>query len=180
MEISKFLYFLLSVSVLFLFYNKDMDTKQKEKEDKPLVVFEESIMYKINDKTVDEIIESKKAYLFKNKEEIFDGIIVKKNENEKNGEKINTVSANHILKNKDQLTLKGNVNLQRDDKLTVKTDYLEYNLKTKIAKSNTKFSALQDNKSFEGVGFYANGKTNYIEADKIHFKVKLKDTDEIK
>ncbi|MEA3290503.1 MAG: LPS export ABC transporter periplasmic protein LptC [Campylobacterota bacterium] len=178
MDITKFLYGLLAAALIFLIFEKEEQFEKKEKEEKPLVIFEDSIMYKINELNVDEVVQSKKAYLYKQREELYNATIVKKSKKNIKSNKVNTVSADYIIKKQDKLFLEGNVNLQSDDQITLKTDKLNYNLKTKVADTKSKFVVLRRDDKVSGQGFYLDGKTNFIKAGNTHFKVKLKENDE--
>ena len=175
MGITKFIYLLITVSIVFLFYTKQNNLKVKELIEKPLISFENSIMYNISTQNVSQVIQSQKAFIHKDKEELFNVIMVAKYSDDKSKVSTNTISANYILKKDDNLFLKGNITFLSSDLLTLKTEELQYNLKSLVAKTDVDFAVTNINNSFRGRGLFLDGMNNKVIAKNTHFKIELKD-----
>ena len=176
MGITKFLFVLFFCAVLFLFYTKENKVVVIKKVEKPLIEFENSIMYDISTKGVNQVIQSQDAYIFKNSEQLHNATILIKSE--KDISKANTISADLIVKVKNNLYLNNNVVLQSEDKMTLKTEELQYNTKSLVAVNNSEFEIIQNNSSFYGVGLFMDGKIKHIKANNTHFRIKLRDKNE--
>ncbi|MEA2049479.1 MAG: LPS export ABC transporter periplasmic protein LptC [Campylobacterota bacterium] len=176
MGITKFIYLLLFFAALFLFYSKENIVKVIEKVEKPLVEFENSVMYDISKDGLSQVIQSQNAYKFTNSEQLKNATILIKSKKDNN--KSTTISAEQIVKVSDDLYLNKNVIFETENKITLKTEELQYNLKDLIAKNNSFFKITENNNSFEGERLYFNGKINHIKASKTHFKIDLKENNE--
>ncbi len=176
MGITKFLYLLFFCAILFLFYTKESKIVYVKKVEKPLIEFENSVMYDISSKGVNQVIQSQNANIFKNLEQLMNATITIKSQ--KDITKVNTISADQIVKVKNDLYLNHNVVLQNDNKITLKTDELQYNTKSLIAVNNSKFSVVRNNDTLDGIGLYFDGKTNHIKASKTQFRIELKENNE--
>ena len=176
MDITKFLYLLFFCSALFLMYTKENKVVIIEKKEKPLVEFDNSVIYDISTTGVNQVIQSQKAYMYKNSEQLENATILIKSKKDIN--KANTISAEQIVKVKDELYLNNNVVLQSEDKMTIKTEELQYNTKTLIGTNSSTFNVEKDDNNFKGVGLYLDGKNNHVKATKIHFRINLKENNE--
>ena len=177
MGITKFIYLLLIIAITFLFYKVENNVKVVNTQEKPMLVFEDSIAYDISQQGVTKVIEFKNTLIYDNYEKSFDATIVSRDD--KNGT-TNIMSANEMIKRVDKLSLMGNVHLLNDEDFNLETEELQYNLKTKIAKNSTRFRLKKGNTVLNGEDLYLDSMNNNIEANKAHFKIKLKDLDETK
>ena len=175
MGITKFLYLLLAVSVVFLFYTKQDNLKVEETITKPLVSFENSIMYNISTQKVSQVIQSQKAFIYNDREELYNVTMVAKHSDDKSKISTNTIAAKYILKKDDNLFLKGGVTFHSSDLLTLKTEELQYNLRSLVAKTDVNFIMTNINNSFRGSGLFLDGINNTMVAENAHFKIELKD-----
>ncbi len=177
MGITKFIYLLLFVAIGFLFYKQESDVKIVNIEKKPLLVFEDSIVYDITKLGVTKIVEFEKTFIYDDYEKSYDATIVSRDD--KNST-TNILSAKKILKRGDKLTLVGNVHLLDDKDFNLETEELQYNLKTKIAQNSTKFRLEKASGVLNGENLYLDATNNNIESKNTHFKIKLKDLNETK
>jgi len=130
-------------------------------------------MYEITDKRIEKVIQSKKTLTYKNRDELYDAtVIVKSNKN--NNDSTNTISAMNILRYGDNIYLDKNVYLQLSNKFNIRTEQLEYNLETQIAKNTEFFEAIQQNNRLVGTNLYLDGSINKITAKNTKFKIKVK------
>ena len=173
MGITKFLYLLLAFSIAIIFYDIDQVTNEKDEEQRPLVSFYDSVMYNINTESVNNIIPSKEAYFYKTREEMFQGTIITRSKDEDYVGKTNSVSADSMVKIGDEVYLDGNVNLETADGMTLKTEQLQYNLKTRIAQNEERFVATQGFHDFYGKNLYYDDLNRYLRAKYAHFNIKV-------
>ena len=173
MGITKFLYLLFFCSIMFLFYTKENKVSIVKKEEKPLIKFQDSIIYDISSKGVNQIIQSDKAYIYKNSKQLFNATILIKSVKDEN--KANILSADQIVKVDNDLFMNNNIIIESEDKMTLKTQELQYNLKTQIMKNNSEFLVIDNGSKFKGNNLYMNKNENHIKAQQIHFNIKLKD-----
>ena len=173
MGITKFLYFLLIFTIAIVFYDVDQVSDEKDKQQRPLVSFYDSVMYNINTENVQNIIPSKEVYFYKTKEEIYKGTIISRSNNEKQIGNFNRVSAESMVKIGDEVYLDGDVNLDTADGVSFKTEQLQYNLKTKVAQNEERFVATKGFHDFYGKNLYYDDINRYVRANYIHFNIKV-------
>lgn len=92
--------------------------------------------------------------------------------------KINDLSAQTIVKQGDDIYLNGNVIYNTYDGLIFKTESLQYNIETKIAKNDTYFNAVKGMDLFNGDSLYYDSINKRFTAQNTHFKIKQKDINE--
>ena len=173
MGISKFMIFLIIFTIVFLFIEKDYLVQSVQKEKKPTVSFYDSIMYEITDVGVKQIVKSKQADVYKHKEILKDAtIIVKAN---KNGYATNIGNSKKMTKIGNKVILEDNVNLQFANGVNVKTQRLDYNIKTKIATNNVPFLVTRDKDTFDGKKLFFDSNKELIKAEKTKFRMKVND-----
>jgi len=175
MAIKLFVFSLLIISVTLLtvttiFTNIPLDKSNKEM---PAITFLDSIMYNINNKEVTQIVQSKKALHFKNKDELFDTTIIMKLQDKK--EIItDTMSAKYILKKGNNLTFLNDVIFNRNNEFILTTPSLEYNTVSQIAKNSHKFNIKNINNSLVGKDLYFDGKNDIIISNNVNFTLDTK------
>lgn len=175
MDITKFLYLLLAFSVAIFFYDIDQVDKTKDDVEKPLVSFYDSVMYNINTENVRNIIPSKEAYFYKNREEMYEGTIITRSDDSKKTDTTNSISAENMIKIGDDIYLDGNVNLETAQGMSLKTEQLHYNLKTRIAQNEERFVASKGFHDFYGKNLYYDDFNRYLKAKNTHFNIKVND-----
>ena len=174
MGINNFLYLLFTCAVVFVSIEKKHEAVKLVQDEKPIVSFYDSIMYDITTTNIAQMIQSTQAYMYKDREELIDGLIITKSK-DNNESKVNMVKGDFLLKIKNNLYLDGNVHLQLDNSIDLKTEHLEYNTQTKIARNNTVFIMTQENKTFNGKNLFLNGQTNHIIASNANIRIKVSD-----
>jgi len=170
MDINKFIYILLTLSVLVLFYEKDKKVIIVDDEKKPAISFYDSTAYDITTSGVNQVIRSSEAYMYKTREELVNATIINKTDI---GNSPNIVSGDYFLKIKDQLYIDGNVNLQLENGINIRTEQLEYNIKSKIAKNSLYFQAIQYNNRYEGKNLYLDVVKRNIKSDDTKMKIEV-------
>lgn len=173
MGITKFLYLLLIFATILIFYDVDQVDTKKEEQEKPLVSFYDSVMYNINTKEVKSIIPAKEAYMYDTREEMVDGTIVTRDKNSIDKNNTNSISANNMTKIEDDVYLDGNVNLETAKGFQLKTEQLQYNLKTKIVQNEQQFVVVKGFHDMYGKNLYYDPNKEELKAKYTHFNIKV-------
>ncbi len=181
MGINNFLYSIFALAILFMYIEQKEVVIEEKKEEKPTVSFYNSVMYDITSQSVTQMIQSSQAYMYKKREELVDGIIVTKVEKKEDEEsEVNMIKADYIIKMADNIYLDGDVNLQLGNDIELKTEQLEYNMKTEIAKNNVAFDMRKNKSSFLGDQLYFDTKNNHIIAKNTKIKIKVSENEDEK
>lgn len=170
MGINKFIIFLIIGTIIFLIIEKNQTVENFKEVSKPKVSFHDSIMYEITNQKVKQIVMSKQANLYDNREELYEGtIVIKDNQNNNDS---NIASGNRIIKIANKVYLNGSVNLQLANGTHIKTEELYYNITTKIASNSVDFIAIRNNDTFNGNSLYLDSMREIIKAEQIKFRMK--------
>lgn len=175
MAIRFFAYFLLFGAVFSLFIGVESDLKDSKKYQKPLITFIDSTMTSIDEQKVTQVVQSKEARMYKNKEELYDATIVTRANQYEADDTTDTIVAKKMVKRVNDLRLSGNVLYQRNGTISLRTDKLRYNLESKIAKNNTAFTAVYNGNKLDGKNLYFDGISSYFSADNTNFEILIKD-----
>jgi len=170
MGINKFFYALFTIAIVSLVLEKEEVIVEITNDEKPKVSFYDSVMYDITTKNVNQMIQSTQAYIYNSREELVDALIVNRKEAKDN---VDIVQADYMIKIKNDVYLDGNVHLQLDNSIDLKTEQLEYNIKTQIAKNNIAFEMIQDESNFMGDHLYLDGQNKHIIAKNAKIKIKV-------
>lgn len=170
MGITNFTYALLFCAVALMLYTKDVKNTPVADDPKPLVIFEDSVMYTMDVDKTSQVIQSQKAFIYNDSEELLNATVVVKDKSNKD---VNTLSAKHIVKYDNKLFLNDSVHYESSNGITLKTQQLEYDIKKKIAQNVSEFNATKDNHIFRGESIYFDVANNNIKAKNTHFKIGL-------
>jgi len=171
MAIKWFTYSLLVIAIILLTESIiNPPIKIVQKKDLPAVTFINSIMYDIDNTTITQIVNSKKAYHYINSDILHDATIITKSD--KNNS-TTTVSAKHILKKKDKVILKGDVTLTNENGFLLETQFLKYDIKKQIATNKHKFKLVKLNDTLTGNSLYFDGINDIIKAKSTNFIIKM-------
>lgn len=173
MGIRGFILILFCIAFVMLFYTDNTKVEVIEKKELPTVVFDNSIMYKISQNSVLEVLTSSKTNIFKDKEEFIDAAIVLKSDKDFN--KTNNISADYILKIDDMLYLNKDVNLYTANGLSLNTQELTLDIVKKIGTNSSPFVAKIDNNIFNGDNLYLDINNRHIMAKNCKFKIDVRD-----
>lgn len=173
MGITKFLYLLLAFAIGMIFYDIDKIDSTNEESERPMVSFYDTVMYNIDTKSVNHVIPSKEAYLYKGREEMVDATVVTKEEKNRYDKSTNSVSAESMIKVGDDIYLDGNVDLQMANGMQLKTEQLQYNIKKKIVQNEQRFVVTKDFHDFYGRHLYYDLTKQELNAEDTHFKIKV-------
>ncbi|HIP13764.1 MAG TPA: hypothetical protein EYG97_03530 [Arcobacter sp.] len=166
--------FVVSIIVLSIFFtNMKVEEKVQKREyvNIPLVVFEDSIMYDINEKEISNIVQSRQALNYEDRDELYDATIISRN----NTNTSDNINAEYILKQKGIYKLYQNVSISQGENITLMSDYIEYDSIKKIAKNNVEFLLSYNESELAGTNLYFDAINEIIKAKDSHFKIKLKE-----
>ncbi len=171
MAIRYFIFALFAVSLISLFISIEKVKVTKKTEEKPTMIFENAKMYTITTTGVDKFLDAKKTLIYNTKEEAHEAKVIIKTKDEK---VYDTVLTDYVLKKGDKITLLGNIVFTRGNFITVKTDEMYYDMKTKNAYNTKKFVAYYYDNKFVGDNF-SSIDNYYITSNNVNFNIKLKD-----
>ena len=115
----------------------------------PLVTFVNSTMYNINTKETTQIIQSKKAFLHNNKDEIFDATIVVRTNLDTNQTVTDTVHSKYIEVTHELLKFRGDVRYDRMDMTSLYSEQMDYDRINHNLLGNNKFTAFHEGNKLE-------------------------------
>jgi len=171
MGISKFMFFLIILTFVFLFMEKKVIIPEKQTKVQPKVSFFDSTMYEITEKNINQIVKSEKADIYDKKEDLIDATVIVRSD--KNTNDTNIVSSNSMIKKGNLLFLRDSVNLQLSDGTNIKTEQLDYNLETKIVQNKVSFVAIKETNSFLGDNLFLNSVSEHLKANNAKFRMKV-------
>jgi len=153
---------------LIFFLNLKIDIKQQKaiKRHKANVEFYNSILYDINNNEVSKIIQSKQAFSYKNKDELYTATIILKSKNS-----VNSISADYIQRRNVIYKFYDNVYLNKGEDFSLSTDFLVYDEFDKILKNDTRFIINYKNSIMMGQNLYYDLNKEYLQALNVEFKI---------
>jgi hypothetical protein len=166
--------FVFTIIIFSLYLTKIDISKEEEKKNYkniPQMTFEDSTMYDINEKEVTQIVQSRQALNYKDRDELYDGTIILKKPNNSS----DTISAEYIIKKANIYKLYQNVHLNSSDNVQLQTDYLQYDELSQVASNNVVFQLTYNSSTLDGKNFYFDGLNDIIKADNSHFIIKQED-----
>ena len=177
MAIKSFVIGLFVLALLSLFSTISVKPEKKQAQDIPLITFVDSIMYTLNDKEVTQIVKSQTAIQYKNRDEMYDGIIVLRAQNKQEDIK-DIIKANKIVKKENLYHFYGDVQYDRDEFLSLKTQELFYDETTTVAHNTKPFTAVYYDDYLQGESLHLNQNKALFKALKTHFEIAVNEANE--
>ncbi|PUE63652.1 LPS export ABC transporter periplasmic protein LptC [Arcobacter caeni] len=171
MAIKIFTFLLLILSVGYYFVPVENIKKDELDKDMPLVIFESSFMYTINEESINRIVYATHAIKYKDRDEMYNADIILKNTDETKDFKSEKLKAKLIIKNGNEYTLIDNVKYTRDDFMKLNTNELFYNDITKIATNTKPFDAVYNKHFLKGDTIYLDVNNDFVKANNTHFEI---------
>jgi len=171
MAINIFVISIIAFSIFFTNMKVEQKVQKKQYVNIPLVVFEDSIMYDINEKEISKIVQSRQALNYKDRDELYDATIVVRNDINSS----DNINAEYILKKDNIYKLYQSVSISHGDVSRITSDYIEYDSILKIAKNNVDFVLSYNDSQLSGDNLYFDSLNSIIKAKNTHFKLKVKD-----
>lgn len=171
MAIKYFVFTMFIVSLFSLFISIEKKKEVVDAQEKPIMIFDKSVLYTINSKEIQRIVDSKKTLIYKKKEEAYDSKVVIKTD--ENGIYDSLVS-DYTLKIDDKISFLGNVVFNRSDFMKLTSEEVFYDISKKIAHNSKDFVANYYNNKLTGNSFYTKD-IYYINSKDVTFEIELKD-----
>lgn len=173
MGIKSFVLTLFIVSLFSLFAKVSSENIQKGTGDNPLVYFENATMYTLDNKALQQVVQSTQAQRFKDRDEMYNGSIVIRVNDKNDPELKDFVSAQKIIKRGDNLEMYRDVAYDRGDFLKLRTQELFYDMKSEVAYNNKPFTSKYYGDILNGSHFYINNMTSVFKAKRSHFEINM-------
>lgn len=174
MGINVFLSSLLAISVGVYFIPVENVVKITDNKDIPLVVFEEPLMYTLDESSVSRVVQSSHAVRYENRDEMINANVILKNKDPKKKFDAENLKAEIIIKKGDIFTLKKGVEYKRDDFIDLTTDELFYNLDTKVAYNEVPYEGNYFDHYIKGKKLYLDANKNSMKSKDVHFEIDMK------
>ncbi|RXK01067.1 hypothetical protein CRU98_01035 [Arcobacter sp. CECT 8986] len=171
MVIKFFIYALFAFSLGIYFIPISENNNKDEQKDIPLITFNDSTMYTLNEETTTKIVNAKKASRFKTHDIMYEGEFILKAKDKKVKNATDFISANVIIKKEDNYTFIKDVKFRRDDFITLNTDELYYNDKTQIATNTVPFNGTYYKHYLKGKNLYLDLQKEIMKSKNSHFEI---------
>jgi len=170
MGINLFVLTLIIVSIFITNIDQEVVVKKIEHKNMPLVTFNDSIFYLLNEKEVSKMVKSSQLKNYKNKDELYDATISIKNKYNKS----DIISAQYILKTNEVYNLYSNVSvkLNNENQVLLTSDFIKYDKNAGILSNNKPFILRYNNNIILGNDLFYDNKYNIIDAKKVHMNIK--------
>ncbi|PLY05104.1 MAG: hypothetical protein C0625_13800 [Arcobacter sp.] len=173
MVIRSFVFILLGIALVSYFIPVQTNKKNDKDEDIVLLSFNDSTMYTLTPDSMNRIIYSKKVLRYKNRDVMIEGALTLKGKDKDNKEITDILYADIIIKRDDIFNFFNNVRYRRDETITLNTDELFYNSKSKIATNTLPFDGTYFNNYIKGEQIYLDMNKYYMKANDTHFEVEI-------
>lgn len=177
MALKIFISSILFISIIAYFMPIDNLEKMKITEDTPQVIFEQSTMYTMDEKSVSKVVVSNSAVRYKNRDEMYDADIILRNQDPKKDFISESIKAEKIIKQGETYTLIKEVEYERDDFVKINTDYLVYDNIKGIATNEHPFKSIYKTHIYDGTNLYLDVNNDNIKSKNVHFEIDLKKED---
>lgn len=173
MGIDKVIFGLFFVAIASIFYTIESDDKKDFNKDKAFMIVENSVVYTLNEKNIERIIESKKFSKYPESEILNDGIIITRIKNKNN--QTSVLSADYMYKTNNKVELIDNVKYDRGTDISLNTSRLFYDLNTKIATNDVAFKGKFKTNIMTGTHLYLDTQNDVIKSKQTKFTLDLKE-----
>lgn len=173
MVIKIFVFVLFSLSVISYFIPIDKVNSDEDAKDRPLLTFIDSTMYTLDTNSLNRIIFAKKAIRYSDRDVMHSSSLMLKNIDKDNKEISDILLADLIIKRGDNFKFLNDVKFTRNDYITLNTDELLYNAKTRVATNTLPFNGTYFNNHIEGENIYLDLNKYYMKSLKTHFEIEV-------
>ena len=173
MDIKVFTYILLALSIGAYFIPVENLASKNASKDIPLVIFEEPLMYTLDESNINRIIQASHAVRYKNRDEMFNADIILKNKDPEQDFISEKLKADIIIKKGDVFSLIDNVNYKRDDFVNLNTKELYYNEKTRVAYNKQPYDGNYYDDFIKGNVLYLDINKNFMKSNDVHFEIDM-------
>ena len=174
MAIKGFIFIILSLAIISYFIPIEERSNKDSNEDIALLTFNDSTMYTLTPTNMNRIIYSKKVLRYKTKDVMHEGALTLKGKDKDNKEVTDILYSDIIIKRGESFKFLNNVRYKRDDTITLNTDELIYNAKTKIATNSLPFDGTYFKNYIKGENIYLDLNKYYMKSNNTHFEIETK------
>lgn len=171
MGMKNFIFVLLFLAIGAYFIPVKNLEKNIMGKDLPLVIFEDPIMYTLNEKNVSRVVVATHAVKYQNRDEMFNADIILKNEDLTKNFDNEKLKADLIVKKENIYVLTTNVKYTRDNFIKLNTNELIYNDTKKIAENSKPFVAIYNNHLLKGSSVFLDINNDFLTAKNTHFEI---------
>ncbi len=173
MVINVFVILLLLFSTLSYFIPVENRAKKDATEDIALLTFNNSTMYTLTPDSMNRLINSEKVLRYKDRDVMYKGVLTLKGKDKDNKEITDTLYSDLIVKRGDNFKFSKNVKYKRDDYITLNTDELYYDAKSRVAKNTLPFEGTYFNNYIKGEQIYLDFNKYHMKSKKTHFEIEI-------
>jgi lipopolysaccharide assembly outer membrane protein LptD (OstA) len=171
MDIKTFTFILLVLSLGAYFLPVQNLQKNALGKDLPLVVFEDPVMYTLNENSVNRIVIATHAVKYNNRDEMFNADVVLNNSDSSKNFNNEKLKADLVVKKGDIYTLTNNVEYKRDDFIKLNTNELIYDDINKTAQNSKPFTSVYNKNTLKGNSIFLDINNDFITAKNTHFEI---------
>ena len=174
MVIRIFTFTLLFLAILSYLVPVENKSKKSIDNDIALLTFNDSTMYTLTPDNMNRIIYAKQVLRYRNRDVMYDGALMVKSMHKQKGEITDTLLSDLIIRRGDDFKFLNNVKFTRNDYLSLNTNELLYNAKTKVARNTLAFKGTYFENYMEGKNIYLDLNKYYMKADETHFEIEIR------
>lgn len=173
MVIKIFVLALLGLSVGSYFIPVEKVNKKDVSNDIALLTFNDSTMYTLTPASMNRVVNSKRVQRFRNRDVMYEGYLTLKSKDKENQDITDILYSDVIIKRGETFNFINNVKFLRNDYLTLNTNELVYNAKTKIATNTLPFDGKYFNNTIKGENIYLDLNSYHMKSKNTHFEVEV-------
>lgn len=173
MAINGFVIIVLILASISYFIPVENSAKKDTNEDIALLTFTNSTMYTLTPASMNRIVYADKALRYKDRDVMLDGALTLKGRDRNNKEITDIVYSDMIIKRGDNFKFLNNVKYERDNYVTLITNELLYNAKSRIATNTLPFEGTYYNNYIKGEKIYLDLNKYYMKSKNTHFEIEV-------
>lgn len=174
MAIKSFVAILFLFALVSYFVPVKNITKKNNISDMPILTFNDSTMYTLTPESMNRIIYAKEVLRFETRDVMHEGALTLTGVDKDKNEILDTLYSDVIIKRAEKFTFLNNVKYKRNDYITLNTDELIYDSKSKIATNTMPFDGTYFNNYIKGKKIYLDLNKYYMKSKNTHFEIELK------
>lgn len=173
MAIKGFVSALFVLALVSYFIPVENTTKKNNSVDTPILTFSDSIMYTLTPESMNRIIYAKEVLRFRTRDVMHEGALTLTGVDKDGKELVDTLYSNLIIKRDEKFTFLNNVRYKRNNYITLNTDELIYDSKSKIATNTLPFEGRYFNNYIKGKNIYLDLNEYYMKSKNTHFEIEV-------
>ncbi len=173
MAIKGFVFVLLLFSIISYLIPVKEVSKKNTTLDIPILTFSDSTMYTLTPTSMNRVIYAEEVLRFESKDVMHKGVLTLKGKDKELNEITDVLYSDVIIKKENNFTFLNNVKYKRNNYITLDTDELMYNSKTKVATNTLPFEGTYFNNYIKGKDIYLDLNKYYMKAKDAHFEIEV-------